>query len=591
MSCWQFEICSFSPFRRYFFKHDFERNRDELIHFLYLKIMYQIANRLLAFLISVFLFLPPLTIFGFNFQSEIQDQIRVRLENNPPGQRFLIRDQSLFASGEIHAFYANRDFMQAWTSSGALIEQAYELRFEIKQALFDGLNPSEYKLTLLESFFTNFEAGKAAGKTLEARDLVDFDLFMSDAFFQLATHLEIGKLNPANLSYTWDIPRKVKQANYAQLLNLALKNNTIRKSLESLYPPFEMYRKSREVLRLLEEQNKEKKLDWKAIKLDKSLKVGESANPVSEIRKILNFRGFLSVSDDSDNDLYDSSMMQAIQIFQAQNGMNPDGVIGKLTLDALNESPRDLIAKVSVNLERMRWLGDLPIDSELIVVNIPNFQVNYLYNSDTIFTSKVIVGTKKHSSPIFTSQMKYIVFSPYWNVPNSIARNELIPIIRRNPSYLSQKNMEVLSPSGQVLNPAAVTWSSKSFPYLIRQKPGEDNALGLVKFMFPNPYSVYLHDTPSKSLFERDDRAFSHGCIRLQNPYKFAQILLSDRPEWNEENIHKAMGQSKEHVVNLQREIPVVILYLTFWVDSKGIGQFRSDLYDRDREVLVGLGR
>jgi murein L,D-transpeptidase YcbB/YkuD len=126
---------------------------------------------------------------------------------------------------------------------------------------------------------------------------------------------------------------------------------------------------------------------------------------------------------------------------------------------------------------------------------------------------------------------------------------------------------------------------------LIRQKPGEDNALGLVKFMFPNPYSVYLHDTPSKSLFERDDRAFSHGCIRLQNPYKFAQILLSDRPEWNEENIHKAMGQSKEHVVNLQREIPVVILYLTFWVDSKGIGQFRSDLYDRDREVLVGLGR
>jgi murein L,D-transpeptidase YcbB/YkuD len=187
--------------------------------------------------------------------------------------------------------------------------------------------------------------------------------------------------------------------------------------------------------------------------------------------------------------------------------------------------------------------------------------------------------------------MKYIVFSPYWNVPNSIARNELIPIIRRNPSYLSQKNMEVLSPSGQVLNPAGVTWSSKSFPYLIRQKPGEDNALGLVKFMFPNPYSVYLHDTPSKSLFERDDRAFSHGCIRLQNPYKFAQILLSDRPEWNEENIHKAMGQSKEHVVNLQREIPVVILYLTFWVDSKGIGQFRSDLYDRDREVLVGLGR
>jgi murein L,D-transpeptidase YcbB/YkuD len=393
------------------------------------------------------------------------------------------------------------------------------------------------------------------------------------------------------LSYTWDIPRKVKKVNYAQLLNLALENNTIRKSLESLYPPFEMYRKSREVIRLMEEKNKSNNLDWKTIKLDKSLKVGESVKMVSELRKRLMFWDFLPWSADSGMDVYDSMMMQAVQIFQSQNGMNPDGVIGKMTLDALNQSPRKLIDKAAVNLERMRWLSDLPIDSELIVVNIPNFQVNYIYKKDTIFTSKVIVGTKKHSSPVFTAQMRYIVFSPYWNVPNSIVRNELIPIIRRNPTYLTQKNMEVLTPSGQVLNPATLSWSPKSFPYLIRQKPGEDNALGLVKFMFPNPYSVYLHDTPSKSLFERDDRAFSHGCIRLQNPFKFAQILLLDRPEWNAENIQKAMGQPKEQIVNLQREIPVVILYLTFWVDSKGIGQFRPDIYERDREVLMALRR
>jgi murein L,D-transpeptidase YcbB/YkuD len=549
------------------------------------------SKKLLVFVFSFILFPVSLLAVGLDLQIEIQDQIRLRLENNPPGQRFLIRNQYVFAPGEIHAFYANRVFQPAWSSKGELTEQAYELRFEIKQAQFDGLDPFDYKLAILESFFTDFEASKAANKTLETIDLVDFDLFMSDAFFQLATHLEIGKVNPANLSYTWDIPRKVKKVNYAQLLNLALENNTIRKSLESLYPPFEMYRKSREVIRLMEEKNKSNNLDWKTIKLDKSLKVGESAKMVSELRKRLMFWDFLPWSADSGMDVYDSMMMQAVQIFQSQNGMNPDGVIGKMTLDALNQSPRKLIDKAAVNLERMRWLSDLPIDSELIVVNIPNFQVNYIYKKDTIFTSKVIVGTKKHSSPVFTAQMRYIVFSPYWNVPNSIVRNELIPIIRRNPTYLTQKNMEVLTPSGQVLNPANLSWSPKSFPYLIRQKPGEDNALGLVKFMFPNPYSVYLHDTPSKSLFERDDRAFSHGCIRLQNPFKFAQILLLDRPEWNAENIQKAMGQPKEQIVNLQREIPVVILYLTFWVDSKGIGQFRPDIYERDREVLMALRR
>jgi murein L,D-transpeptidase YcbB/YkuD len=549
------------------------------------------SKKLLVFVFSFILFPVSLLAVGLDLQIEIQDQIRLRLENNPPGQRFLIRNQYVFAPGEIHAFYANRVFQQAWSSKGELTEQAYELRFEIKQAQFDGLDPFDYKLAILESFFTDFEASKAANKTLETIDLVDFDLFMSDAFFQLATHLEIGKVNPANLSYTWDIPRKVKKVNYAQLLNLALENNTIRKSLESLYPPFEMYRKSREVIRLMEKKNKSNNLDWKTIKLDKSLKVGESVKMVSELRKRLMFWDFLPWSADSGMDVYDSMMMQAVQIFQSQNGMNPDGVIGKMTLDALNQSPRKLIDKGAVNLERMRWLSDLPIDSELIVVNIPNFQVNYIYKKDTIFTSKVIVGTKKHSSPVFTAQMRYIVFSPYWNVPNSIVRNELIPIIRRNPTYLTQKNMEVLTPSGQVLNPANLSWSPKSFPYLIRQKPGEDNALGLVKFMFPNPYSVYLHDTPSKSLFERDDRAFSHGCIRLQNPFKFAQILLLDRPEWNAENIQKAMGQPKEQIVNLQREIPVVILYLTFWVDSKGIGQFRPDIYERDREVLMALRR
>lgn len=185
--------------------------------------------------------------------------------------------------------------------------------------------------------------------------------------------------------------------------------------------------------------------------------------------------------------------------------------------------------------------------------------------------------------------MSYLVFSPYWNIPYSITKNEIIPAVRKNSNYLQNKNMEVITTSGKPVNPSTIDWSSKSFPYLIRQKPGGSNSLGLVKFMFPNSYSVYIHDTPARSLFEREDRAMSHGCIRLQNPAAFAQLLLRDDPSWTPEKIDAAMHQEKEQIVNLPRKIPVVLLYLTFWADSKGQPHFRQDIYNRDAEVLALL--
>jgi murein L,D-transpeptidase YcbB/YkuD len=184
-----------------------------------------------------------------------------------------------------------------------------------------------------------------------------------------------------------------------------------------------------------------------------------------------------------------------------------------------------------------------------------------------------------------------LVFSPYWNIPASIARNEIIPSVRKNPNYLEQKRMEVVTTSGKPVDPSQINWSSKNFPYLIRQKPGPDNSLGSVKFMFPNKYSVYIHDTPSKSLFLREDRALSHGCIRLQNPEKFAALLLRDQPQWTEAKIKEAMSRDSELIVNLKSKIPVVLVYLTFWADSKGEPHFRPDIYNRDAELIALLKR
>jgi L,D-transpeptidase YcbB len=188
--------------------------------------------------------------------------------------------------------------------------------------------------------------------------------------------------------------------------------------------------------------------------------------------------------------------------------------------------------------------------------------------------------------------MSYIVFSPTWTVPNSITRNEIIPAIRKNPNYLARNNMKVLTASGSEVSPSSIDWAKvnpRTFPYIIRQEPGQNNSLGLVKFMFPNKYSVYIHDTPARSLFEREDRALSHGCIRIQKPFELAKLLLSFDPSWTDEKIKEAMHLSKEKIVMLDRKIPVVVLYLTYWADSKGDYYFRRDLYSRDTEIYNSL--
>lgn len=536
----------------------------------------------------LFLMFAPIFLWanGLVVQETIQDQIRLKLETIHPGEPLKIRDQNLGSSDEIYSFYSGRDFSEAWSSEGILTELAYELRFEIRQAKFDGLNPQQYHLGLIDAFFTTFESNKKNKVANNPAELVDLDLLLSDAFFQLSAHLERGKVDPSLLKSSWEISQKPKKVNYSLLLSKAMEEGDIRRNLEKLYPQFTIYKRGREVIRSLEEKSKADSLNWKPVKIDKTIKVGESNNAIPVIRERLRFWGYLDSKEPEDPKVYDSLLFFAIQEFQRKNGMQPDGAMGKNTIAGINNSPIDLMNRAAVNMERLRWLPDTVKEAEIILVNIANYQLDYINKLDTIFSSRVIVGKSYHASPIFSAQMSYIVFSPYWNIPNSIARNEIIPAVRKNPNYLNQKNMEVVTSSGKLVDPSSINWSAKSFPYMIRQKPGGSNSLGLVKFMFPNKHSVYIHDTPSRSLFEREDRALSHGCIRLQNPADFAKILLNDMPGWDEEKIQAAMHRSSEQIVNLNRKIPVVLVYLTFWADSKGQANFRQDIYNRDEEVL-----
>ncbi|MDP2041815.1 MAG: L,D-transpeptidase family protein [Algoriphagus sp.] len=522
-------------------------------------------------------------------QDPLQDQIRLKLESIQPGRSLSVRNQNLSASGDIFSFYSNREFREIWSSDGILTELAYELRFEIRQSKFDGLDPQEYHLGLIDTFFNTFEANKKNKVSNDLGELVDLELLLSDAFFQLAAHLERGKVNPALLKSTWEIARKPQKVNYGDLLSVSLASGEIRRNLETIYPKFTSYKRGREVIRQLDEKSKVDSLNWKPIKIDKTIKVGESNNSIPVIRQRLQFWGYMGHYATENPKVYDSLLFEGVKEFQRKNGMEPDGALGKNSVAGINNSPNVLLDRAAVNMERLRWLPDTLKEAEIILVNIANYRLDYIYKLDTLFSSKVIVGKQYHATPIFSAAMSYIVFSPYWNIPNSIARNEIIPAIRKNPDYLRQKNMEVVTFSGQPVDPSTINWSNKSFPYMIRQRPGGSNSLGLVKFMFPNRFSVYIHDTPTRALFDREDRALSHGCIRLQNPTEFAKILLSDMPEWTDERINQAMNQKSERIVNLNRKIPVALVYLTFWADSKGQAHFRQDIYNRDAEILTLL--
>lgn len=523
------------------------------------------------------------------FSSQVTDQIRIRLESDQPGKQLEIQGASLKSSAELHRFYGNRQFEEVWSKDGVLTELAYAMRFEIYQSKFDGLNPNDYNIEALELFFSTFESNKKKKEANNPGQVADLDLLLSDAFFHLASHLEAGKIDPSTLNSRWDIISKSKKLDYSKLLTEAYQTGEVRKQLEKLYPDFTIYKKGREVLRALDERRKTDTLNWKRLKVDKSIKVGDENNSIPTIRQRLIFWGYLPDYKLTEEKLYDSTMWVGVKKFQQSNGMEVDGVIGRMTGEALDASPADLMDKAAVNLERLRWLPDPVKSGEFILVNIANYELDFLSDSDTLFSSRVIVGKEYHQSPIFSAEMSYIVFSPYWNIPYSITKNEIMPAVRRNSNYLSQKNMEVVTHGGNRVDPSSVNWSSKSFPYLIRQKPGAGNSLGLVKFMFPNKYSVYIHDTPTRNLFEKKDRALSHGCIRLENPAKLAELLLKNDPSWTAERIDQAMHQSKEKIVNLDRKIPVILLYLTFWADSNGKGHFRPDVYGRDAEMIEAL--
>ena len=524
-------------------------------------------------------------------RSDLTEEIELRLADNNRENPISIGNSQLENSDAVISFYEDRDYEEVWSNNGKINDLAEEFLEEIEAVKYDGLNPQDYNLAQINEFFEEIQNKRRILKPKSTPELVDLDLLMTDAFFKLSHDLEVGKISSQSQDSYWKLEAKEAKANYNELLQEIADGEDIQDGLASLYPKMDMYTKGREVLKDLYEKHEEDTLTWQQVSFNQSLKVGDVHQSIPGLRERLQFWGFLDEYEIEDEQLFDSTMWEGLKRYQMENGMNPDGAIGDLTAEFLNNSTEKLIEIASVNMERMRWMPEIEWDKELVLVNIANYQLDYLTEGDTALTAKVIVGKEYNESPVFTAPMSYIVFSPYWNIPPSITNGEIIPSVQKNGNYLSEKNMEVVSNSGEVVNPKSVSWSGKdanNFPYRIRQKPGGSNSLGLVKFMFPNDYNIYIHDTPARSLFARETRALSHGCIRIQNPDKFAKILLKD-DKWTDEKIHAAMNQENEEVVQLDRKVPVLLLYLTFWADENGEGHFRPDIYNRDAALIKEL--
>ena len=297
----------------------------------------------------------------------------------------------------------------------------------------------------------------------------------------------------------------------------------------------------------------------------KQLKPGDSSDLVVQIRKRLFLTNDIAV--DSKRAVYDESLQEAILKYKKRNGFSEDKIILPKHISEMNVSISDRIKTIMVNMELCRWLStDLTKAKAFIVVNIPSYRLTFFKDGKAALVSNVVVGTALNETVIFSGMMSYVVFSPYWNVPKSIRDKEILPAIKKNKDYLAKHNME---------------WNGNN----IRQKPGPNNSLGLVKFLFPNSNNIYLHDTPAKNLFSQEKRAFSHGCIRVQKPKELAQLILQDDPNWNPEKIDAAMNSGKEKWYTLKNKIPVYIGYFTAWVDDDGLVNFHKDIYDRDNAL------
>jgi murein L,D-transpeptidase YcbB/YkuD len=477
-------------------------------------------------------------------------------------------------------------FSLLWIQQGRPTPQALTIIEVFEQADQNGLNPEDYDGSRWKERLT---------RAPQTGDDVRFDVALSVCLMRYVSDLHIGKVNPRHFGFglsvegkKYDLPRFIRDR--------LVTGQNIKATLAEVEPPFPGYKRTLAALRHYLDISQQEDSERLPVP-PKTLEPGDRYGGLVRLTQLLRLLGDLPQDTGVPSDVYDGALAEGVKRFQQRHGLPPDGRVGEQTLKQLNTPLSFRIRQLQLTLERWRWVPEA-FPQPPIVVNIPEFRLRAYDNAGrTVLAMNVIVGKAiRHETPVFEKDMRFLVFRPYWNVPPSIQRSELVPAIRRDANYLASQNYEIVTNDAQVVTAGAVNdevlEKLRTGRLAIRQKPGPNNALGLVKFMFPNEYHVYLHSTPSQQLFARSRRDFSHGCIRVERPAELAAWVLRDKPEWNLESVRTAMqGGKDDFQVNVTKPIPVLILYGTAVVDEEGKVHFFDDLYGHDAALEKVLAK
>ncbi len=486
---------------------------------------------------------------------------------------------------QVTNFYGSSNYALAWTRNSAPTSQAEALILTLQHAETKGLDPEDYDGSRWAARLARLRP--AVAKPSE-RDLAAFDLALTVSGMRFISDLRIGRVNPK--VFCFGLNTDQKQCDLVNNLRRLTASSDVRSLVAGIGPPYPGYRRLEQAL---ENYLKLARADdGEALPLvKKPVDPGSGYAGVPRLERLLRLLGDLPANAQvpPGAGTYQGPLVDAVKHFQARHGLEPDGRIGNATLQQLNTPLSHRVRQIALTLERWRWAPS-GFNRPPIVVNIPEFRLRALndrYESE--LEMKVVVGgAYRHQTPVFTNEMTHVIFRPYWNVPLSIQRAELVPKIAQDSSYLAENDYEIVDARSNVVagQVSAETLNQlRSGKLAVRQRPGAKNALGFVKFMFPNEYNVYLHGTPAQALFSRSRRDFSHGCIRVEKPEELAAWVLRGLPEWNPERIREAESATRTLQVNLKQSIPVLIVYGTAVANEAGEVSFFDDIYGHDASL------
>ncbi len=474
-----------------------------------------------------------------------------------------------FENDSLTSFYKMNGFKTVWNTSK--VRQL--ILEELSKADKEGLEPKDYNIYDLDRNEKNVSS-------LTEKEIANYDVQMTLSVQKYLTHLTQGKLNPKELYTDWDLTPSRTEINL--LLTSAITGDSLQIVIEKAKPNHIVYKRLKEALLLI---NKFPADTLKKIEIPGKLKVNDTSQSLIDIKKRLMFWKDIKVQD-SLTSLYDPDTEKGIKRFQSRHGLAADGIIGTSTVMALNIPKNIRREQIIANLERWRWFPR-NMGEHYIIINIPDYKLHTVFKNDTTRTHNVIVGTSKRKTPVLNSKLSYAVFNPTWTVPPTILKEDIIPATTKNRSYLTKKNITVYDKNGKEVDVS--NWNpEKALNYRYVQSPGTYNSLGMVKIMFPNNYTVYLHDTNHREYFDKTNRSLSSGCVRVQNPLELTEYLLDDKKNWSLEKITETLKKEKTQNAKIKNYIAIYQLYWTAWSHDNTL-QFRPDIYTLDNALYLKL--